>query len=91
MSDAPAIVVEFYGVPRHRAGQAELPLHASTLAELLDKVVRHCPRLADLRTPDGRPAPAYLVSLNGERFLLCPDEVLRPGDRVLVLSADAGG
>ncbi len=91
MSERPGIVVEFYGVPRQRAGRAELPLHAATLGEMMAEVVRHCPRLADLRGPDGRPAPAYLVSLNGERFLLAPDEPVRQGDRILLLSADAGG
>ncbi len=91
MSSLPRVVVEFYGVPRHRAGRAELELHAGTLAQVLDEVVRACPRLADLRGPDGRPARAYLVSLNGERFLSGADEPLRQGDRVLILSADAGG
>jgi hypothetical protein len=53
--------------------------------------MRACPRLADLRGPDGRPAPTYLVSINGERFLSGVDEPVRDGDRVLILSADAGG
>jgi molybdopterin converting factor small subunit len=91
MTDLPRIVVEFYGVPRHRAGRAELALCAGTLAQMLDEVVRVCPRLADLRGLDGRPAAAYLVSLNGERFVSGGNEALREGDRVLVLSADAGG
>jgi predicted molibdopterin-dependent oxidoreductase YjgC len=29
--------------------------------------------------------------LNGERFLTAADAALRPGDRLLLLSADAGG
>jgi molybdopterin converting factor small subunit len=85
------VVVEFYGVPRHRAGRSELVLHAGTLAEALDEVARNCPGLADLCGPDGRPAPAYLVSLNGERFVTGADEPVREGDHVLILSADAGG
>jgi molybdopterin converting factor small subunit len=85
------VVIEFYGVPRHRAGRSELVLHADNLAEALDEVRRSCPGLADLRGPDGRPAPAYHVSLNGERFVTGADEPMREGDRVLILSADAGG
>jgi molybdopterin converting factor small subunit len=91
MTGLPRVVVEFYGVPRHRAGRAELVLHAASLGQALEEVVRACPALADLRKPDGRPAPSYLVSLNGERFLSGPDEPVREGDRVLILSADAGG
>ena len=91
MTGLPRVVVEFYGVPRHRAGRAELALRAASLAQALNEVARACPGLADLRGADGRPNPAYLVSLNGERFLTGPDEPVSDGDRVLILSADAGG
>jgi hypothetical protein len=40
---------------------------------------------------DGRLAPVYLLSLNGERFLTDLDERLPAGARLLLLSADAGG
>jgi molybdopterin converting factor small subunit len=84
------VVVELYGMARHRAGRAELSLEAATLGELLTEVVRACPALADLLGPDGRPGPAYLVSLDGETFI---GDVGRPlsADRVLILPADAGG
>jgi hypothetical protein len=83
-------VVEFYGMARHKARCAELEVHAATLGELLAQVVGACPGLADLCGPDGAPGAAYLVSIDGEKFVGDPGAALR-GARVLILSADAGG
>ena len=91
MPAPPPVTVEFFGVPRLRAGRAELPVAACTVRDLLAAVEGACPRLAGLRAPSGRPAPHYLLSLDGRRFLTDPDEPLPPGARVLLLSADAGG
>jgi molybdopterin converting factor small subunit len=85
------VTVELFGVPRLRAGRSELRVEAVTVAELLAAVERACPGLAGLARPDGRPAPHYLLSLDGRSFLSDPGHALRPGDRVLLLSADAGG
>jgi hypothetical protein len=85
------VTVEFYGVPRQRAGRAELAVPAGTLAEALAEVERQCPALAGLATPGGGPAPLYLVSIDGRRFARDGQDRLRPGERLLVLSADAGG
>ena len=72
------------------------PARSSLLARLLTRPLRAwglaaCPALAGLCRPDGRLAPQYLLSLDGERFLTDPNERLRPGDRLVLLSADAGG
>jgi molybdopterin converting factor small subunit len=92
MSDGSELVtVEFYGVPRRRAGRAELPVAARTVAELLEAVEGACPGLAGLRRPDGRLAAHYLISIEGRQFVTDVRQQLRPGDRVLLLSADAGG
>ena len=88
---APAVTVEFFGVPRLRAGRKELTVSAVTAGEALAAVMDACPTLTGLREPDGRLAPQYLLSLDGERFLTDLAEPLRPGDRLLLLSADAGG
>jgi molybdopterin converting factor small subunit len=89
--NAPTVTVEFYGVPRLRAGRSELTVRAATVAEAVAEVVVACPGLAGLRQPDGWLAPQYVLSLDGERFLTDPAERLRAGDRLLLLSADAGG
>jgi molybdopterin converting factor small subunit len=85
------VTVEFYGVPRHRAGRAELAVAARTIGELLEAVEKACPGLAGLRRPDGRLAAHYLLSIDGREFVTDVRQQLRPGDRVLLLSADAGG
>jgi molybdopterin converting factor small subunit len=91
VSNQPAIIVEFFGIPRQRAGRAELTVAAGTVAELLAAIEAACPTLNDLRRPDGRLSGHYLLSVNGDRFLTDGKDRLRAGDKVLVISADAGG
>jgi hypothetical protein len=85
------VTVEFFGVPRLRAGRAELTVPAATVAEALAAVERACPALGGLVQPDGQMAPHYLLSLDGRQFVGTPTVRLRPGERLLLLSADAGG
>jgi molybdopterin converting factor small subunit len=85
------VTVEFYGVPRQHAGRAELEVAARTVGELLEAVERACPGLAGLRRADGRLAAHYLLSIDGRQFVSDVRQEVRPGDRVLLLSADAGG
>jgi hypothetical protein len=87
----PTVTVEFYGVPRLRAGRGELAVTAATVGDALAAVAAACPGLAGVRQPDGRLPPHYLLSLDGERFVTDLAQPLRPGDRLLLLSADAGG
>lgn len=91
MGEGPVITVEFYGIPRQRAGRERLTLTAGTVGELLAGVVRQCPGLGGVVGPDGRLAPHYLLSVNGTRFVHAPQQPLQTGDQVLILSADAGG
>ena len=91
MAQPDEIVVEFFGMPRRRAGRAELSVAVGTVRAVLIAVQLECPGLSDLLQPTGRLAPHYLLSLDGQRFLADPDEVLPPGARLLLLSADAGG
>lgn len=91
MPDRASITVEFYGVPRQRAGCAEATVRADTLAEALSALMAAFPQLDGLRRPDGGPAGHYLVSQDGTRFLTDPQQRLEPGCRLLLLSADAGG
>jgi molybdopterin converting factor small subunit len=85
------VTVEFFGVPRWRAGRAELHVAAGTVRDLLAAIENSCPGLAGLLQPEGRLAPHYLLSLDGQRFVSDLAQNLHPGDRVLLLSADAGG
>jgi hypothetical protein len=91
MSRVDSVIVEFFGVPRLRAGQATLAVAPGTAAAVLAAVERACPALAGLLRPDGRLAPHYLLSLDGREFVTDLSLVLSPGTRVLLLSADAGG
>lgn len=84
------VTVEFYGVPRLRAGRATLEAPAGTLAEVMAHVVKACPALRDLTDHPSLRAH-YLVSVEGERFLTEWDVMLCNGARVVVMSADAGG
>jgi molybdopterin converting factor small subunit len=91
MSPAATVTVEFFGIPRQRAGRAELAVEADTLLQALAAVQRACPGLTGLVRPDGRLAPHYLVSVDGRRFVSEAEERLPAGARLLLLSADAGG
>jgi len=82
--------VEFLGVPRERAGIAELDVQADTLGRLLGTLATQMPGLSELIAVD-RLHPSLVASLNGDRFISDPETPLRDEDCVLILSADAGG
>jgi molybdopterin converting factor small subunit len=82
--------VEFFGVPRERAGLSELEVHADTLGQLLGTLAERMPSLSEIIQRD-RLHPAFVANLNGDRFVTDPATPLRAGDFVLILSADAGG
>jgi hypothetical protein len=87
----PSFVVELFGLARARAGRPSVAVTAATVGEALAAAVAACPGLGGLLGPGGRPAPHYLLSLDGERFVSDLAAPLREGERLLVLSADAGG
>jgi hypothetical protein len=87
----PSVTVEFFGMPRARAGRREITAPAATVAEVLAAIQAACPALADIVGPNGRLRPQYLLSLDGTRFLINPAEQIAAGARLLLLSADAGG
>lgn len=84
------VIVEFFGIPRARAGRAELGVAPGTVAQTLAVVEDACPGLRGL-VVGSRLAPHYLLSLNGQPFGVDLSLALQPGDRLLLLSADAGG
>jgi molybdopterin converting factor small subunit len=82
--------VELLGLPRERAGVAELELEADTLGELLMALAVRFPSFDELIVTD-RLKPSFTANLNGDRFISDPRTRLGRGDSVLILSADAGG
>jgi molybdopterin synthase sulfur carrier subunit len=84
------VIVEFYGVPRLRAGRATLEIPPGTAADVLRAVSRACPGLGDLCVGD-RLASHYLLSRDGRMFLGDLSQPVVAGEHLLLLSADAGG
>ena len=82
--------VEFLGVPRQRAGVAEMVVEAGTLGQLLEALAAQVPSLSDFIVGD-RLHPSFAANLNGDEFISDPGTPLRADDCVLILSADAGG
>jgi len=82
--------VEFFGIPRQRAGISTLEVPAHTLGQLLGTLVAQIPSLGDLISA-GRLQPAFVANLNGSQFVSDPGTPLEQDDHVLILSADAGG
>jgi len=82
--------VEFYGIPRERAGTARLEVDANTLGELLRTLATQMPALGEFICKD-RLQSAAVANLNGERFVSDPVTPLNGSDCLLILSADAGG
>ena len=82
--------VEFLGIPRERAGIAELELEAETLGDLLTTLERRFPTLGDVVVA-GCLRSSFVANLNGDRFITDPQTRLSSRDCVLILSADAGG
>jgi molybdopterin converting factor small subunit len=82
--------VEFFGVPRERAGMAALEVQADTLGELLRTLTARIPSF-DQFIDGVRLHPAFVANLNGDRFVTDPGTPLGAKDCVLILSADAGG
>jgi len=82
--------VEFLGVPRQRAGVAELVVEADTLGRLLTVLSDRVPALSELIVGN-RLHPAFVANLNGDEFISDPSTTLGAEDYVLILSADAGG
>jgi molybdopterin converting factor small subunit len=85
--------VEFFGVPRERAGMSRMEVQADTLGQLLGKLATQIPSLGELigEHEVRRLHPALIANLNGDRFISDPGTQLAKDDCVLILSADAGG
>jgi molybdopterin converting factor small subunit len=91
-----SITVEFYGIPRQRAGMASCAVEGATLGQALASLAGRCPALAAAcfsgdETKGYALHESYSANINGERFVRDPAAALEPGDTLLILSTDAGG
>jgi molybdopterin converting factor small subunit len=85
------ICVEFYGIPKQRAGVDAINVEAATLGAAFLQLSEQLPQFAVACLAGGRLQPSFLANINGENFTTDPQTPLEPGDTVLILSADAGG
>ena len=87
--------IEFYGIPRRRAGvsQTTVEMHGEVarLGEVLTHLATRFPRLGQDCLTGDRLRSGYCANLGGQRFVTDPDTRLQPGDCLLILHADAGG
>lgn len=83
--------IEFFGIPRTRAGIAQLDVEAETLGDALEAVAVQLPGWAEACLSGNQLQRGLIANLNGQRFVSDPLTALKPGDSVLILSADVGG
>ena len=67
-----------------------MELEAETLGQVLGQISARCPGLSELITSQGL-HPSVVANLNGDEFVTSLDTKLAEDDRLLILSADAGG
>jgi molybdopterin converting factor small subunit len=89
------IRVEFYGIPRTRAGVAHTRLEfatpSTTLAQVVRELARRFPDFGQQCADDGNLAPEVVANVSGDRFVRDSTTTIRDGETLLILSADAGG
>ena len=88
------IHVEFYGVPRLRAGvrSAEVDVgEVPTLGGVLMALRERFPELAEYCFVGERLHPTLTANVDGQRFVRDPQTQLAADATVLLLSTDAGG
>lgn len=89
--------IEFFGVPRIRAGVSFVEIgDVATLGELLEVLANQLPTLQGdcLRLASGATwelTEHCVANLSGHRFVRDLGQPLEPDDVLLILSADAGG
>jgi molybdopterin converting factor small subunit len=85
------IRIEFYGIPRQRAGVATLDVAARDLGSALELAGRALPGFGAACVEGRRLRAGYLANVNGRAFVSDPEAPLTGGDAVLIFSSDAGG
>lgn len=89
------IVVEFYGIPRLRAGTPALSVGVGeqgiTLRDLLIELGRRLPDWQTACLEQQELRPEYSANLEGQHFVTDQGQRLYGGQTLLIMSADAGG
>ena len=85
------VTFEFFGLARRRSGCDTLQVEARTVGAALVALETACPALSGSVLEAGGISPHYRLSLNAREFITDPERVLEDGDRLIVLSAEAGG
>jgi molybdopterin converting factor small subunit len=87
--------IEFLGLARRRAGQADIELvlegTTASLAAVLHELAQRLPGLGRELWTGGELAAHWAVCLDGARFVRDPAALVPDGTCVWLLSADAGG
>jgi len=86
-----SIPVEFFGIPRQRAGVALANAQGSCLGDVLIDLAAQYPLLASDCFEGRGLKQGFVANLNGRRFITDPETPLEQGEPILILSADVGG
>jgi molybdopterin-guanine dinucleotide biosynthesis protein A len=94
--DSVHCTVELFGVARLAAQTREVPLvlpAGATFSQVFAALAEMLPALVGrVISPDGRSlVEGYACNVNGLEFVRAPTATVKPGDNIVILSADAGG
>ena len=85
-------VVELFGTARVLAGVTLVEVSAATVRDALRQLAADYPALVGtVLAADGTPTPAYMLNLDGLRFVPDLDEPLAESSRLLLISSLSGG
>lgn len=85
------IRVELFEMARRLAGTATVDVDGRTLGEVLTAVAARHPALVPEVIDGDRPGVRWRASIGGRRFVEDPATPVAPGDRIVLISALAGG
>lgn len=87
--------VELFGVARMLAGTPEITVRVAsgaTIANVFESVLEHLPALSErVINATGGLVDGYACNVNGLDFVRDISRRVQEGDRLVLLSADAGG
>jgi molybdopterin converting factor small subunit len=85
------VPVEFFGIPRARAGVDRTTAIGDNLGDVLADLARRFPELSETCIDGKFLRPGFTANISAKRFTTAPETPLEKGDTILILSMDAGG